>query len=98
MSEGGRADALEPGANLGLGRVDRRRLRVGEAVVVGGGAGELLNDVAEVVFVDVVHRRLMLLMLLLLLLLLRLLRKRNRRRRRRCWIFKVGFFKEGVVV
>lgn len=81
---------------MGLGRVDRRRLRVGEAVVVGGGAGELLNDVAEVVFVDVVHRRLM---LLLLLLLLRLWRKRNRRRsRRRCWIFKVGFFKEGVVV
>lgn len=66
--------------------------------MVGGGAGELLNDVAEVVFVDVVHRRLMLL-LLLLLLLLRLWRKRNRRRsRRRCWIFKVGFFKEGVVV
>lgn len=94
MSEGGRADALEPGANLGLGRVDRRRLRVGEAVVVGGGAGELLNDVAEVVFVDVVHRRLM---LLLLLLLLRLWRKRNRRRRR-CWVFKVGFFKEVVVV
>lgn len=60
-----------------LGWVNRRR-GVGEAVV-GGRAGELLNDVTEVVFVDVVNRRLVLMLLLLLVLG----RKRKRRRRRR---------------
>lgn len=61
MLEGWRADPLEAGA-LGFGGLNRRRR--GEAFV-SRGASELLNDVAKVVFVDIVDGGLMLMLMLL---------------------------------